>query len=313
MTWLQAVVLALLQGVTELFPISSLGHTILLTALLGWTDLQNSPSFLPFIVLFHVGTAAALFIYFWRDWVALIRAFLVTAVAGRIDADPNGRAAWLLVAGTIPTGLIGLFFQTPLKQLFSNPLVAAAFLTVNGVILLVGERARRRALATAPVAAGSDAESVPGRGRAAAQTAVAARPAAAAAGGLSSFATLGWRDATLVGLSQALALLPGISRSGVTMVAALRVGMGHEEAATYTFLLATPIIGAAGLLEIPQLAGSSSSTLVTAVVGGILAGVAAYLSTRFLMRYFEKGRLDPFGYYCIVAGLASLAFLAIHP
>src|SRR4030088_2242044 len=117
MTWLQAVVLALLQGVTELFPISSLGHTIIITALLGWTDLQNSPSFLPFIVLFHVGTAAALFIYFCRDWVAIIRAFFVTAIAGRLDADPNGRAAWLLVAGTIPAGLLGVLFSTPLKTL----------------------------------------------------------------------------------------------------------------------------------------------------------------------------------------------------
>jgi undecaprenyl-diphosphatase len=311
-SWLQAVVLALLQGVTELFPISSLGHTILLTALFGWTELQNSPNFLPFIVLFHVGTAAALFLYFWRDWVAIIRAFFVTALAGRLDADPNGRAAWLLVAGTIPTGLIGLFFQTPLKQLFSNPLVAATFLTINGVILLVGERARRRAIA-APLAGGGAAELVPGSGHGAAQTVLLARPADVAAGGLSPFATLSWRDAVLVGLAQALALLPGISRSGVTMVAALRIGMRHEDAATYTFLLATPIIGAAGLLEIPQLVGSPTSTLVVAVVGGILAGVAAYLSTKFLMRYFENGRLDPFGYYCIVAGLASLAFLAIHP
>jgi undecaprenyl-diphosphatase len=311
-SWIQAVVLALLQGVTELFPISSLGHTILITALLGWTDLQNSPSFLPFIVLFHVGTAAALFIYFWRDWVAIIRAFFVTAVAGRIDADPNGRAAWLLVAGTIPAGLIGLFLQTPLKQLFSNPLVAAAFLTINGVVLLVGERARRRAIAEPAARAEAD-EWVPAGRQGSAQTALLSRPADTAASGLSSFATLSWRDAVLVGLAQALALLPGISRSGVTMVAALRVGMRHEDAAAYTFLLATPIIGAAGLLEIPQLAGSPPSTLVIAIVGGILAGVAAYLSTKFLMRYFENGRLDPFAYYCIAAGLASLAFLAIHP
>ncbi|MDQ6671360.1 MAG: undecaprenyl-diphosphatase, partial [Chloroflexota bacterium] len=208
MTWIQAVILALLQGVTELFPISSLGHTILITAAFGWTDLQNSPSFLPFIVLFHVGTAAALFIYFWRDWVAIIRGFFVTALAGRIDADPNGRAAWLLVAGTIPAGLIGLFFQTPLKQLFSNPLVAATFLTINGVILLVGERARRRALDAEPVAGGA-AEWVPGSGRGSAQTMLVSRPADAAASGLSLFASLSWRDAVLVGLAQALALLPG--------------------------------------------------------------------------------------------------------
>jgi len=313
-TWIQTLVLALLQGVTELLPISSLGHTVLVTALFGWSELQNSPSFLPFIVLFHVGTATALFIYFWQDWVAIIRGFFVTAMAGRIDADPNGRTAWLLVAGTIPAGLIGLFLQTPLKQLFANPLVAAAFLTINGVVLLVGERARRRALSLDPVVAGAGARSVESSARGAGQTAVAAKPTIrAAAPGLTQFETLSWRAAVLIGLAQALALLPGISRSGVTMVAALRVGMRHEEAATYTFLLATPIIAAAGVLEIPQLIGSPSSTLVVALVGGILAGVAAYLSTKFLMRYFEKGRLDPFGYYCIVAGLASLAFFTIRP
>jgi undecaprenyl-diphosphatase len=289
MTWLQSIVLALLQGVTELFPISSLGHTVIVTALLGWGDLEESPSFLPFLVLFHVGTATALFIYFWRDWFAIIRGFVVTAIAGRLDAEPNGRLAWLLIAGTIPAGLIGLFLETPLKRLFANPVIAAAFLVVNGIVLLVGERARRRAL-TAHATDDPDEK-------------VGVR-----------FTSLSWREAVLVGLAQALALIPGISRSGVTMVAALRVGMTHEDAAAYTFLLATPIIGAAGVLEVPQLAGSPSSTLVIALVGGVLAGVAAYLSTKFLMRYFENGRLDPFGYYCIVAGLASAAYLRLfHP
>jgi undecaprenyl-diphosphatase len=284
MTWLQSIVLALLQGVTELFPISSLGHTVIVTALLGWGDLQDSPIFLPFLVLFHVGTATALFIYFWRDWFAIIRGFVVTAVTGRLDAEPNGRLAWLLIAGTIPAGLIGLFLEGPLKRLFASPLIAAVFLAVNGVVLLVGERARRRALAA------QMPETDDGK--------VGVR-----------FTSLSWREAVLVGLAQALALIPGISRSGVTMVAALRVGMNHEDAAAYTFLLATPIIGAAAILEVPQLAGSSPSTLLIAVVGGVLAGIAAYLSTKFLMRYFENGRLDPFGYYCIIAGLASAACL----
>jgi undecaprenyl-diphosphatase len=287
MTWLQSLVLAVLQGVTELFPISSLGHTVILTALLGWSDLLNSPSFLPFLVLFHLGTATALFIYFWRDWLAIIRGFFVTAIAGRLDAEPNGRLAWLLIAGTIPAGLIGLFLENPLKGLFANPLVAATFLAINGVILLVGERARRHALE-------ADALGPPDK--------VGVR-----------FTSLSWREAVLVGLAQALALIPGISRSGVTMVAALRVGMNHEDAAAYTFLLATPIIAAAAILEIPQLRDSPPDTLLIAAVGGIVAGVAAYLSTRFLMRYFEKGRLDPFGYYCIIAGMASFAVLWLRP
>src|SRR5579859_4017855 len=153
MSWLQSIVLGLLQGITELFPISSLGHTVILTRLLGWGQVATSPNFLPFLVLFHVGTATALFIYFWRDWASIIRALVVTGLAGRIDADPNGRLAWLLVAGTVPAGLVGLFLESPLKQLFAIPLVAATFLTVNGVILLVGERVRRTAvLARQPTA-----------------------------------------------------------------------------------------------------------------------------------------------------------------
>ncbi|HEV7666560.1 MAG TPA: undecaprenyl-diphosphate phosphatase, partial [Chloroflexota bacterium] len=194
-------------------------------------------------------------------------------------------------------------------QLFANPLVAAAFLCVNGVVLVVGERARRHALAAERTPART-VQSVE-RGGLATQTMLA--PTAEAAANLRPFATLSWRAAILVGLAQSIALIPGMSRSGVTMVAGLRAGLSHEDAATYSFLLATPIIGAAGVLEIPQLAGSSTSTLIIAIVGGIVAGVAAYLSTKFLMRYFENGRLDPFGYYCIIAGLGSLAFLAIHP
>ena len=311
MTWVQSLVLAVLQGVTELFPISSLGHTVIVTALLGWGDLEASPTFLPFLVLFHVGTATALFIYFWRDWFAIIHAFFVTAVKGRLDAHPQGRLAWLLIAGTIPAGLVGLFLENPLKGLFANPIVAAAFLVVNGFILLVGERARRRALAKESVTT-RVAPASPASGAANGSVAVAEVPAAQPAQ-LRHFDSLSWREAILVGLAQALALIPGISRSGVTMVAALRVGMTHADAAAYTFLLATPIIGAAAVLELPQLASTPSSVLVIALVGGVVAGIAAYLSTRFLMRYFETGRLDPFGYYCIVFGLLSGVYLSLHP
>ena len=309
MSWIQSLVLGLLQGVTELFPISSLGHTVVITALLGWSGLEQSPSFVPFIVLFHIGTAAALIAYFWDDWVAIVRGLVVTAVAGRLEAEPNGRVAWLLVAGTVPAGLVGFFLEKPLKALFANPLVAAAFLVVNGGILLVGEATRRRVLGTGSAASGAQASQT-GVEDADGPVRTMLRPSGAAEG-LRPFETLAWREAFLVGLAQALALIPGISRSGVTMVAALRVGMSHEDAAAYTFLLATPIIGAAGLLEIPQLFGSPPDMLLAAIAGGLLAGLAAYLSTRFLMRYFERGRLDPFGYYCIVAGLAVLGLLAV--
>jgi undecaprenyl-diphosphatase len=305
LTWIQSIVLALIQGITELFPVSSLGHTVIFTSLVGWGQLETSPNFLPFLVLFHLGTAGALLIYFWRDWWRIIRALVVTALAGRVEADPFGRAAWLLVAGTIPAGLIGLFLEGVLKQLFAIPVVAAVFLVVNGVILLVGERARRKPRVASPMKAVRP--TAPGKPDDVSSSVLGAgddptsRP----------LASLSLREAALVGLAQALALIPGISRSGVTMVAALHVGMDHEDAAAYTFLLATPIIAAAGLLEVPQLFSSPASTLMIAVVGGLVAGVAAYLSVRFLMRYFESGRLDPFGYYCIVAGLASLVLVGV--
>ena len=308
MSWIQSLVLGLLQGVTELFPISSRGHTVVITAIVGWTGLEQGPSFLPFIVLFHLGTAGALLVYFWDDWVAIVRGLVVTAVAGRLDAEPNGRVAWLLVAGTVPAGLVGFFLEKPLKALFAAPLVAAGFLVANGVILLVGEATRRRVVA---------GHAAPGQAPGQARVEEDGGPVrtmlreGSAAEGLRPFETLSWREAFLVGLAQALALVPGISRSGVTMVAALRAGMSHEDAAAYTFLLATPIIGAAGLLEIPQLFGSPPDVLVIAVAGGLVAGLAAYLSTRFLMRYFEHGRLDPFGYYCVAAGLGSLVLLAV--
>lgn len=304
MTWIQAIVLALLQGASELFPISSLGHTVIVTSLLGWRQFQGSDAFLPFVVLLHVGTALALLTFFWRDWVRIVRALVTTAIAGRVDADPNGRLAWLIVAGTIPAGLVGLFLERPLQALFNTPLVAAVFLAVNGGVLLAGERLRLRAArvaGTTSVAVGGSIEVArPG------QVLVAERDVAPAERPLAS---LSLKEAMLVGLAQALALIPGISRSGVTMVAGLLVGMSHEDAATFAFLLATPIIGAAGLLEIPRLFASSSVSLPMALAGGVAAGVAAYVSVRFLMRYFQTGRLDPFGIYCLVAGVGSLVLI----
>lgn len=304
MTWIQAIVLALLQGASELFPISSLGHTVIVTSLLGWRQFQGSDAFLPFVVLLHVGTATALLTFFWRDWVRIVRALVTTAIAGKIDADPNGRLAWLIVAGTIPAGLVGLFLEHPLQALFNSPLVAATFLVVNGGVLLGGERLRLRAArmaGTATVATGGSIEVArPG------QVLVADRDEDRTQRPLSS---LSLTEAVLVGLAQTLALIPGISRSGVTMVAGLLVGMNHEEAATFAFLLATPIIGAAGLLEIPRLFSNAGVSIPMALAGGVAAGVAAYLSVRFLMRYFETGRLDPFGIYCILAGIGSLALI----
>jgi undecaprenyl-diphosphatase len=241
----------------------------------------------PIVVTLHLGTAIALLTFYWHDWVALVRAFFKTAIAGRLDADPQGRTIWLLIVGTIPVGLLGLFLQDPIKNLFKAPypVIPALFLAVNGVILLVAEYLRKRAEPRALDRAKQ--EQAFGR-----------------------FENLSFKQAFFIGLSQSLALIPGISRSGVTMAAGLGARLSHEEALRFAFLLATPVIGLAALLEIPQLAGASASYIVAAAVGGVVAAIAAYLSVVFLTRYFQTGRLTPFAYYCLGAGLISFFFFA---
>ncbi|HEY7349611.1 MAG TPA: undecaprenyl-diphosphate phosphatase [Ktedonobacterales bacterium] len=280
MDWIKALVLAALQGVTELFPVSSLGHTVVLPGALRWGDLLDSDTFLPLIVMLHLGTAAALLLFFRRDWLALIRAFIRTVAKGKIGEDPNERLSWLIVIGTVPAGLIGLIFEKPLASLFSIPELAAVFLIINGSILFLGELLRRRA---EPKAFDRQKQEMI----------------------FHDLDQLTWKGALFIGAMQALALIPGISRSGVTMVAGLSHGLNHKAAARFAFLLATPLILAAGVLEVPKLFADTQLLLI-AVVGGVIAGTAAYLSTRFLMRYFELGRLDPFAFYCWGAGLLAL-------
>jgi undecaprenyl-diphosphatase len=288
LTWAQAIFLALLQGFTELFPVSSLGHSVLLPAVLGWGNVQKSPTFVPFVVLLHLGTATAL-VWFYRDrWVGVIRAFAVSAVRGRLSHTPEEHLAWMLFFGTIPTGIIGAVLEHPLKQLFATPLVAAVFLIVNGGIMLLSERLRGRQ-GNSGLQLRSDEPD-----------------------GTRGIADLTWRDAILVGSAQSLALIPGISRSGSTMCAGLLINMRHEDAANYTFMLAAPIIAAAGLLEVPSLFTAGGNIFAMALVGGVLAALAAYISVRFLTRYFQFGRLDPFAYYCILLGLVGLVFIAMH-
>jgi undecaprenyl-diphosphatase len=287
-TVIQIVALGLLQGIAELFPISSLGHTVIIPGLLGWGNLIQDPTFLPLVVMLHVGTATALLAFFWRDWVALLRAFVRTAVAGRLDADPQGRTIWLVLAGTIPAGLIGVFLQQRIQDLFFSsalPILPAAFLALNGAVLFVGEQLRRRA---EPVGIDRVKQEQ----------------------SFKQIADLSFGQAFLVGLAQATALVPGISRSGVTMVASLGVRLSHEEAARFTFLLATPLIAAAGLLEVPKLLEPQNVHMLPyALIGGLVAALAAFLSVRYLMRYFRVGRLTPFAVYCLVAG--TLAFLVL--
>ena len=281
--------MGLLQGATELFPVSSLGHAVLIPSLLHWSFKQSDPSFVPFLVLLHLGTAGALLIIYRTQWVVIIKSFFTAAVRGRIET-PSERLAMLLMVGTIPAAILGVFFETRIKSLFASPYVAAAFLVVNGVLMLTFEMLRRRQERRAAVDSKSRIEQE------------------------ESFAEaerISFRAAALVGACQALAFLPGISRSGVTIGGGLLAGLRHQEAARFSFLLATPVILAAGVLEVPQLL-ASGVPVGEYIAAAILSGIAAYLSARFLLRYFRSGRLDPYGWYCIAAGLISLGLLAFN-
>jgi undecaprenyl-diphosphatase len=288
----QTIFLALLQGVTELFPISSLGHTVILPGLFGWANIETNTAcggqscFLPNIVALHLGTSIALVVYFWRDWLQVILTLINSIKRGEVRTGTEEWVSWLLIIGTIPAGLIGIFLQTPLKQLFASPVIAAAFLVVNGSILYAGERLRLRSEAKHATLSPKEREAQ-----------------------YRTLSSLNWKDAVIVGLAQSLALIPGISRSGTSMVAGLGVRLNHEDAARFSFLLGTPVIGAAALLEIPQLFGQTANTWLLVGFGMVLSGVAAYLSTKFLMKYFETGRLNPFAYYCWGAGIISLILL----
>jgi undecaprenyl-diphosphatase len=278
----QALFIGLLQGATELFPVSSLGHAVLVPSILHWAYRQSDPSFLPFLVLLHLGTATALLILYWRDWVGIVRGFFRAALRGRIET-PDERMAMLLAVGTIPTGVIGVFFQDQLQALFAAPLAAAIFLFCNGLMLLGAEVLRRR-----------DER----RQDQQAESRLQQERRYVDAGQLS------FRAAVLVGLAQSLALLPGFSRSGATMAGGLLAGLRHQEAARFSFLLATPIIFAAGLLKVPDLF-RPGVPLGAYGLAAVVAGLAAYGSARFLIRWFREGRLDPYGYYCMAAGIVS--------
>ena len=310
MNLVQSIVISILQGISELFPVSSLGHAVILPKLLHWGINESSETWLAFLVALHIGTAVALLIYFRDEWVAVARAFVRSVQTGQMSEDHDQRLAWMVVVGTVPAGLVGFVLQHPLRSLFASPYVAASFLIVNGVIMFAGERLLQRQ------GVSSQGQAEPQAQRTAGGEVVMVSQPASSAGELGRYrdiTQLGWRDAAIVGFAQIGALFPGISRSGVTMFAGLAAGLTHEAAARYAFLLATPIIGAAGLLEIPQLFDKSGrSILGYALLGMVLAGIAAYLSVRFLMRYFEVGRLYPFAYYCWAAGGLSLILLSLN-
>lgn len=267
------MLLALLQGVSELFPVSSLAHTILVPALLQWRNVdRSSASFLAFVVVLHLGTALALIVFYRAQWYAIVRSLVRSVVRGKLSDERDERIGWLLVVGTLPVGVLGLLLEHPVRRLFASPATAAFFLVVNGLVMFAGEALRR--LQQRRLARGS-------------------KP----------IERLSYPASLFIGFAQAFALIPGISRSGSSMVAGLLCDLDHEDAARYSFLLATPVILAAALLEVPKLlAPQAHLVLVQAVVGGIAAGVAAYLSVAFLTRYFRSNDLRPFGWYCVLVG-----------
>jgi len=318
-SYLEAVVVGALQGVTELFPVSSLGHSVILPALLGgsWQrDLEVSTPespYLAFIVGLHVATAAALLLFFWRDWVRIIGGFLTSLRYRRVTTDAE-RLAWLIVLATIPVGIAGLLLEHLFRTVLGKPMPAAAFLFANGVVLLLGERLRSRA--DVPVEQSIGAEPLAGaqRDTLTRTTEVDADEGDQAADLRSDarLARLTVRRGVLIGCAQILALLPGISRSGATMVAGLTQGLSHRDAARFSFLLATPVILAAGVLKVPDLFGPLGNGIGGQILAGSFASfVCAYLAVRFLEKYFRTRTLTPFAIYCLVAGAASFVVLVL--
>ena len=338
LTYLEAAVVGLIQGVSELFPVSSLGHNVLIPALIGgsWAkDLSVSTAespYLAFIVGLHVATAIALLIYFWRDWIRIIGGFFTSF--GQFTRPAAGtsrwhlqsadqRLAWMIILATIPVGLVGLKFEHAFRVLFGVPIRAAIFLVVNGVILLLGERFRRRSsveadrriaadreLALSP--AGGPGAAFAGGGRhASGHQAVRNQEVAEAAESDRRLSTIGYLEAVIIGCAQILALLAGISRSGVTMVAGMLRGLSHEDAARFAFLLATPVILAAGVLKFSDLIHRGHGIYGQILLASLLSGVGAYVSVRFLVKYFQTRTLTPFGIYCVVFGLGSVIYLGL--
>jgi undecaprenyl-diphosphatase len=285
-SYVQALILGLLQGASELFPVSSLGHSVVLPRLLGWDIHQNADYFLSFLVATHLATALVLLGFFWRDWARIVRGVLRSLQEREIrPRDTDAKLGWLLIVGTIPAGLLGLLLEHPLRKLFASPQTAAIFIALNGVMLFGAEALRRRAPGPDPLLPEADAR-------------IATR--------------LSWRQAIGVGTAQAIALIPGFSRSGATMSGGLVVGLSNEDAARFAFLLATPIIGAAALLKLPDLFGPAGNGVRgPALVGALGAAASAYVSVRFLMRFLHTNRLTPFAAYCLIAGTLAAIGIAL--
>ena len=328
-TYLEAAVVGLIQGVSELFPVSSLGHNVLLPALIGgsWASDLNvakaSSPYLAFIVGMHVATALALLIYFRRDWIRIIGGFF-TSIRDRRVRTEDQKLAWMIILATIPVGVVGLLFEHAFRVIFGRPIIAGIFLAVNGLILIAGERYRSRASLAADAAIAAEREPGPAIPAREPELVGAVRTGPASPAALRQqeraemiqadrrLASMSYAQAVVVGSAQVLALLAGISRDGVTMVAGMARGLSREDAARFAFLLATPVILAAGALKIPDLLGPLGHGIGGQILlGSVAAGVGAYLSVRFLLRYLRTRTLIPFGIYCLIAGLASVLYLGL--
>lgn len=277
----QAIIFGLIQGITELFPISSLGHSVVLPSILGWNINQKDPFFLTFIVITHTATALVLFLFFWKDWKRIVSGVIRSLKQREIKQnDKDAKLGWLLIIATIPAGILGLLFEQYLKNLFANPQLVAFIMILNGLLLFFAEFLRKRKKETNEI--GSD-ERISG---------------------------ISYEQAIKVGLMQSLALIPGFSRTGSTITGGLLIGLSHEDAARFSFLLATPIIGAASVLKITELTFSPDKNSVgPMIVGAIAAGIAAFFSVKFLTKYFETKTLIPFAIYCVTLGsILSLLF-----
>lgn len=280
---MQAIIFGFVQGVTELFPISSLGHSVLLPSLLHWQIKQDDPFFLTFLVATHTATAIVLFFFFWKDWKRIIFGIVRSLKNREIAAtDVDAKLGWLLIIGTMPAGILGLLFEESLKKLFASPNLVALFLIFNGLVLLGAEKLGKSNVLAKQSLVHSD----------------------------NRIAKLTWVQSIKIGIVQSLALFPGFSRTGSAITGGLFVGLSHEDAARFSFLLATPIICAASLLKLPELFNPAEGKFLGQIlVGSVVAGIAAYCSIRFLTKYFETKRLTPFALYCILlGGLVSLIF-----
>jgi len=274
LTILQAIIFGFLQGITELFPVSSLGHSVILPKLLGWNIDQNAPFFLTFLVATHTATALVLFFYFFPEWKRIFAGIWRSLKEREIkESDTDAKLGWLLVVATIPAGILGILFEQTFASLFANPQLVAGMLILNGMMLFFAEVLRKR------------------------------RKEKTAVQSNKRLSKMTWTQAVKIGILQCIALIPGFSRTGATLTGSLLVGFSHEDAARFAFLLATPIIGAASVLKLPELFGKTENTaLIPVIAGALTAGVAAFFSVKFLTKYFETKTLTPFAVYCVVLG-----------